>query len=44
MNDLDKQLSERLRQNMKEPPASVVNRINKTLNSLPERKKRPPKN
>ncbi|MFV8827893.1 DUF4179 domain-containing protein [Alkalihalobacterium sp. APHAB7] len=44
MNDLDKQLSERLRQNVKEPPASVVDRMNKTLNSLPERKERAPKN
>ncbi|MDE5415604.1 DUF4179 domain-containing protein [Alkalihalobacterium chitinilyticum] len=44
MNDLDKQLSERLRQNVKEPPASVVERMNKTLNSLPERKERAPKN
>ncbi|MEB1809229.1 MAG: DUF4179 domain-containing protein [Bacillaceae bacterium] len=44
MNDFDKQLSERLRQNVKEPPASVVDRMNKTLNSLPERKKRAPKN
>ncbi|WP_216827667.1 DUF4179 domain-containing protein [Alkalihalobacterium elongatum] len=44
MNELDKQLSKRLRQNVKEPPTSVVDRMNKTLNSLPERKKRPSKN